>query len=156
MNVPLPPCPEDDRQLVAAVVSRTPRAFERLIQRYQGLCWHIISRMVAHREDARDVCQEAFIRVYRHLHQYRFESPLRYWIAQVAYSTALRHLERKRIPLAGMEEGDPMERVAEIRDDFDLEAASADAELVDALHNEIEALPPLQRTRYSRYITLTN
>lgn len=151
MNVPQPPDPDDDSQLVAAVVSRAPRAFERLIQRYQGLCWHIISRMVAHREDTRDVCQEAFLRVYRNLHQYRFESPLRYWIAQVAYSSALRHLERKRIPLVGMEKGDPMERVAEVSDGFDLEAASADAELVDALHDEIDALPPLQRTILTLY-----
>jgi RNA polymerase sigma-70 factor, ECF subfamily len=151
MNVPQPPCRDDDRQLVAAVISRAPKAFEQLIRQYQGLCWHIVSRMVVHREDARDVCQEAFLRVYRHLHQYRFESPLRSWIAQVAYSSALRHLERKRIPLAGMEQGDPQERAAEVTDGFDLEAASADAELVDALHAEIEALPPLQRTILTLY-----
>ena len=39
----------------------------------------------------------------------------------------------------------------QVADDFDLEAASADAELGAALHAEIEALPPLQRTVLTLY-----
>jgi RNA polymerase sigma-70 factor (ECF subfamily) len=41
--------------------------------------------------------------------------------------------------------------VAQVADGFDLEAASADAELGAALHSEIEALPPLQRTVLTLY-----
>jgi len=108
--------------------------------------------MVRDREDARDLCQETFLRVYRHLHQYRFESPLRGWIGQVAYTTALRHLERKRIPLvASVGDDDSAARAAEVPDDFDLEAASADAELTSALHAAIDELPPLQRTILTLY-----
>ncbi len=71
------PTIDDDRELVAEVLIRAPGAFERLVARFQGLCWHIVSRMVRDREDARDLCQETFLRVHRHLHQYRFESPPR-------------------------------------------------------------------------------
>ncbi|WP_449425740.1 hypothetical protein [Rhodanobacter lindaniclasticus] len=35
-----------DRQLVDAVLANRPGAFERLVREYQGLCWHIIARMV--------------------------------------------------------------------------------------------------------------
>ena len=143
---------EDERRLVGQVLTRSPGAFERLVRQFQGLCWHIISRMVKDREDARDLCQETFLRVYRHLHQYRFESPLRAWIGQVAYSTALRHLERKRIPLALLLPDDDMAtRAAEVPDDFDLEAASADAELMSELHAAIDELPPLQRLILTLY-----
>jgi RNA polymerase sigma factor (sigma-70 family) len=85
--------------------------------------------------------------VHLRLHQYRFESALKTWIAQVAYSIALRHLERKRIPLvdaAHSEEHD--ELLNEVSDDFDLEAASADEELAAALRRELEKLPAIQRT----------
>jgi len=143
---------EDERALVEAVLARAPGAFERLVRAYQGLCWHIINRMVRHPDDTRDLCQETFLRVYRYLHQYRFESALKSWIGQVAYSVARRHLERKRIPIA--ETADPDESfdvLDRVRDDFDLEGASADAELVRALHAEIEALPPLQRTVLTLY-----
>jgi RNA polymerase sigma-70 factor (ECF subfamily) len=144
--------PEDDRALVEAVLARTPGAFERLVRGYQGLCWHIISRMVRHPDDTRDLCQETFLRVYRYLHQYRFESALKSWIGQVAYSVARRHLERKRIPIA--ETADPdgdWDVLDRVPDAFDLEGASADAEVVAALHAEIEALPPLQRTVLTLY-----
>jgi RNA polymerase sigma-70 factor (ECF subfamily) len=90
---------DDERQLVADVLGRRPGAFERLVRDYQGLCWHVIQRMVRNPEDTRELCQEAFLRVHRKLHQYRFDAPLKAWIGQVAYSVALRHLERRRIPV---------------------------------------------------------
>ena len=63
---------------------------------YQRLCWHIVFRMVRNPDDARDLCQETFLRVHRQLHQFRFECPLKSWIGRIAYSIALRHLERRR------------------------------------------------------------
>jgi len=153
MNSRGAPTLEDDRRLVGEVLARAPGAFERLVSRFQGLCWHIISRMVRDREDARDLCQETFLRVHRHLHQYRLESALSSWIGQVAYHIALRYLERKRIPLvATADDSDDLgARIADVRDDFDLEAASADAELMNALHAAIDELPPLQRTILTLY-----
>jgi RNA polymerase sigma factor (sigma-70 family) len=151
MNAPKPASIDDDRALVADVLARTPGAFERLVRTYQGLCWHVINRMVRHPEDAREVCQEAFLRVHTCLHQYRFQSALKYWIAQVAYSVAVRHLQRKRIPLVVSDDTDVAELLDQVSDDFDLEAASTDTELVAALHAEIEALPPLQRTVLTLY-----
>ena len=152
MNVRSDPSIDEDRQLVSQVLSRAPGAFERLVARFQGLCWHIVSRMTRDREDTRDLCQETFLRVYRYLHQYRFESPLRAWIGQVAYATTLRHLQRKRIPvIAPMGEDDLTARVGEIPDDFDLEADAVDTETLYALHAAIDALPPLQRTILTLY-----
>jgi RNA polymerase sigma-70 factor (ECF subfamily) len=141
-----------DRLLVAAVLAGAPGAFETLVRDHQRLCWHIINRMVRHPDDTRELCQDTFFRVHRYLHQYRFESALKTWIGQVAYSVALRHLERKRIPIAEpVGDEDPMRLVEQFADSFDLEAASADAELGAALHAEIEALPPLQRTVLTLY-----
>ena len=141
----------EDRALVAAVLAGEPGAFERLVREYQGLCWHIVQRMVRHPEDARELCQEAFLRVHQCLHQYRHDAPLKAWIGQVAYSVAKRHLERKRIPVAESadHEGPPLhERVS---DDFDLERAVADDDIARRLHAAIERLPPLQHTILTLY-----
>jgi RNA polymerase sigma factor (sigma-70 family) len=141
-----------DRLLVAAVLAGSRGAFETLVRDHQRLCWHIINRMVRHPDDTRELCQDTFLRVHRYLHQYRFESALKTWIGQVAYSVARRHLERKRIPLAEPAgDEDSMSLVEQVADGFDLEAASADAELAAVLHAEIEALPPLQRTVLTLY-----
>ena len=142
----------DDRALVAAVLARAPGAFERLVREYQGLCWHIIQRMVRQPDDTRELCQEAFLRVHQCLHQYRHESALKSWIDQVAYSVAKRHLERKRIPIAEVaDDEDALSPLDQVSDGFDLEAACADAEVAAALHAQIEALPPLQRTLLTLY-----
>ena len=147
-----PPSIDADRLLVAAVLAGAPGAFETLVRDYQRLCWHIIDRMVRHPDDTRELCQDTFLRVHRYLHQYRSESPLKSWIGQVAYSVARRHLERKRIPLVEpTDDDDPLAAVAQVADGFDLEAASANAELGAMLHSEIEALPPLQRTVLTLY-----
>ncbi|KGM53334.1 RNA polymerase subunit sigma-24 [Lysobacter daejeonensis GH1-9] len=137
--------------MVEAVLANTPGAFERLVREYQGLCWHIIQRMVRHPEDTRELCQETFLRVHRYLHQYRQESALKSWIGQVAYSMAKRHLERKRIPLVEAEDDDGGSLLDRVADRFDLEAASADEQVVGHLHAAIEALPPLQRTILTLY-----
>ncbi|MFC7302387.1 RNA polymerase sigma factor [Cognatiluteimonas weifangensis] len=140
-----------DRALVAAVLGNAPGAFEHLVRDYQGLCWHIIQRMVRHPEDTRELCQEAFLRVHRNLHQYRFDAPLKSWIGQVAYSVARRHLERKRIPLAEPRAEDDGSALDTVDDGFDLEAATADDQLARCLHAAIAALPPLQRTLLTLY-----
>lgn len=142
---------DDDRALVTAVLANAPGAFERLVRQYQGLCWHIIQRMVRHPEDTRELCQETFLRVHRCLHQYRHDAALKSWIGQVAYSVARRHLERRRIALA-----EPVDDASEgpldwASDGFDLEAATADAELARYLHAAIDRLPPLQRTLLTLY-----
>ena len=70
----------------------------------------------------------------------------------VAYSVARRHLERKRIPLVERpSQGSLDDAIAHLPDDFDLEAAAADAELLAALRVEVEQLPPLQRTVLTLY-----
>lgn len=148
----VPPCPnQDDRALVEAVLARVPGAFERLVQQYQGLCWHIVLRMVRHPEDARELCQETFLRVHQYLHQYRHDSALKSWIGQVAYSVAKRHLQRKRIPIAENPDEDGLSLVESVGDGFDLESANVDAQASALLHAAIDALPPLQRTLLTLY-----
>jgi RNA polymerase sigma-70 factor (ECF subfamily) len=132
------------------VLGNKPGAFERLVREYQGLCWHVVQRMVRHPEDTRELCQEAFLRVHRKLHQYRFDAPLKSWIGQVAYSVAKRHLERRRIPLHE-EDGEHGSALDQVPDAFDLAGAVEGEERAGLLHAAIEALPPLARTILTLY-----
>lgn len=142
-----------DRALVEAVLAGTPGAFERLVRAYHGLCWHIVYRMVRHPDDTRDLCQDVFLRVHQCLHQYRHESGLKSWIGRVAYSVALRYLERKRLPLAEPvgDDEDGISLLDRESDGFDLEMACADQEIHRLLHVAIASLPPMQRTVITLY-----
>jgi RNA polymerase sigma-70 factor (ECF subfamily) len=108
--------------------------------------------MVRHPEDTRELSQEVFLRVHQKLQQYRYESSLATWIGRIAYSLATRHLQRKRLPIDDgrieVEADDALTRVA---DDFDFAEAYADAELMACVAEEMEALPPVQRTLIGLY-----
>jgi RNA polymerase sigma-70 factor (ECF subfamily) len=151
---PPPPadCLDADRLLVAAILSRQPGAFEQLVREYQGLCWRVVDRMVRHPEDTRELCQEAFLRIHQTLHQYRGESALKSWVAQVAYSIAKRHLERRRIPLVeNTVSDDGTALIDRVGDGIDLEALTSEQDINAHLHAAIDALPPLQRTLLTLY-----
>ncbi|WP_225562483.1 MULTISPECIES: RNA polymerase sigma factor [Pseudoxanthomonas] len=157
MPMPAPPttadtAPQADRDLVEAVLAGRRGAFEQLVRTYQGLCWRIVDDIVRHPDDTRELCQEVFLRIHRSLHQYRGDSALKSWVAQVACSVALRHIERKRLPLADIRDDEdglaPAERVS---DGFDLETATADEDMQSHLHAAIDALPPLQRMLLTLY-----
>jgi RNA polymerase sigma factor (sigma-70 family) len=147
----------EDRALVDAARSGAPgasAAFERLVRTHQRLVWHVVQRLVRDTEDTRELCQETFLRVHRHLHQYRGDSRLATWVGRVAYHLALRHLERKRIALVDAHDGsddDHESLLAQAPDALDLEAHVASAQLHRQLHAAIEALPPLPRTLLTLY-----
>lgn len=143
---------DEDKALVDAVLAGDPGAFERLVRLYQNLVWHVVYRMVRHTQDAQDLCQEAFLRVHRYLHQYRSESALKSWVAQVAYSVAKRHLERKRIPIAeAAADADAPAPLDLVQDEFDLEGAYIGHQSSGHLHDAIDCLPPMQRTILTLY-----
>ena len=142
----------DEHARVRSVLVNEANAFESLVRDYQKLCWHIVFRMVHDPDDARDLCQETFLRVHRQLHQFRFECPLKSWIGRIAYSIALRHLERQRAaPVSYLD--DEGESAAETLADEspDLESASGDEQLAARLRQGVEALPPVPRTLVTLY-----
>ena len=141
-----------DRALVEAVLAGTPRAFERLMAEYQGLCWHIVHRMVRDREDALDLCQDTFLRVHQNLRQYRYDCPLKHWIGRVAWSIALRHLERKKIALdAELRSGEALVQPEDELEIVDYVAEIDDAAAAKRLHAAIDALAPLPRMLLTLY-----
>lgn len=141
-----------DRELVEATLAGRPGAFERLVRTHQTLCWHIVLKLVRDPEDARDLCQEVFLRVHRSLHQYRFDSALATWIGRIAYTRALRYLETRRIPLErelGGEDGEAaLERIA-ASDDPQGAAAQTQAETL--LQAKMQTLPPIQSLLITLY-----
>jgi RNA polymerase sigma-70 factor (ECF subfamily) len=141
-----------DRALVQAVLAGQGGAFARLVAQHQRLVWHVVQRLVLGTEDTRDLCQETFLRVHRQLHQYRFESSLATWIGRVAYSIALRHLEKRRVALVDPADDALAQALHEaVASPLDLEASVSDAQAQRLLHAAIEALPPLPRTLLTLY-----
>lgn len=86
----------EDAIIVKEILGGDQEAFCRLIQNHEKLVYHMVSRVIDSREDREDLCQEIFLKVYRTLPGFRFQSRLSTWIATVAYRTALNHLKKRK------------------------------------------------------------
>jgi RNA polymerase sigma-70 factor, ECF subfamily len=137
-----------DRELVEAVLARRAGAFERLVREYQGLVAHIVFRLVRRVDDVDELCQETFLRVHRQLHQFRHDSSLKAWIGRVAYTIALRHLEKQPAGVATVDDADSFERESA---EEDVESRLSEREAAAMVREAVNALPALQRTIVSLY-----
>jgi RNA polymerase sigma factor (sigma-70 family) len=144
--------PMSDRALVEAVLAGAPGAFERLVREHQAVCWHIVLKLVRHPEDARDLCQDVFLRVHRYLHQYRHDSSLKTWVGRVAYTCALRHLERRRLPLELELAGDEgAAQIDAIDSGEDVHARASQAQIDAIVQAQMRRLPPIQNLLLTLY-----
>ena len=90
----------DSAQLVAAHLAGDGQAFQELVGRYRGRLLNFVNRMIGDRERAEDLVQEAFIRVYRHLHRFDTTKKFSTWIYTIASNLAKNELRnRSRSPL---------------------------------------------------------
>ena len=78
--------------------------FRMLVEKFQSpMCWHI-RRMVVSHEDAEDVLQETFIKIFRHLDDFRAESSLSTWVYRITTNECIRFLNRRREQTVSTEE----------------------------------------------------
>lgn len=71
-------------------------AFSELLDRYQErLYWHIRKIVITH-ENANDVLQNTFIRIYKGIHNFQEKSSLHTWMYRIAFNESIRFLEKNR------------------------------------------------------------
>jgi RNA polymerase sigma-70 factor, ECF subfamily len=86
----------DDRILIERAQAGDGAAFEALVGRYDGQVLRLALNVLGGAEDARDVYQEAFLKIYRNLHRFRFECSFYTWIYRIVTNICLDHLRRRR------------------------------------------------------------
>ena len=86
---------DTDKELVAKVQKGDKRAFDLLVVKYQHKILSIISRYIKDSAEIHDVSQEAFIKAYRAMGQFRGDSAFYTWLYRIAINTAKNHLVSK-------------------------------------------------------------
>ena len=85
-----------DEALCARVAARDDAAFDELVQRYQARAFRLAWSLVRDPEDARDVSQEAFLRVYQSAARFRGEARFSTWFYRILVNQALDQRRRRR------------------------------------------------------------
>ena len=86
----------DDAALIKRFVKGDPAAFRDLVDQYKDLVHSVIRQTVPETNQAEDLAQEVFVRIYRGLDGFRGQSRLSSWIWRIAYRVCLSEIERIR------------------------------------------------------------
>jgi RNA polymerase sigma-70 factor (ECF subfamily) len=146
----------DERALVAEAQAGSRAAFEELVRRFDRDVLRLALNLMKRPEDARDVYQEAFLKVYRNLHRFRFECSFYTWLYRIVTNVCLDHLRRRQarpedqapeMSSGQHEEGitDFFERQREHRPTLDPERALMGQEIKARLARAMERLSPRER-----------
>jgi RNA polymerase sigma-70 factor (ECF subfamily) len=145
----------DERCLVVEAQAGSRTAFEELVRRYDRDVLRLALNLMKRPEDARDVYQEAFLKVYRNLHRFRFECSFYTWLYRIVTNVCLDQLRRRQArpedqaPEAGSahDEGitDFFERQKEHRPTLDPERRLLGQEIQTRIASAMELLSPRER-----------
>lgn len=127
--------PQNDSELVECWQRGDPDAFEAIVRRWEAPIGRFLSRMVENPEDAQDLSQEVFLRVYQARESYRENGAFQIWLYRIALNAARdaarRHRKRAN-PIGNCEKESPQASP---------EAESQHNELADAIERIIANLP---------------
>jgi RNA polymerase sigma-70 factor (ECF subfamily) len=87
----------DEAELIRAAQRGDAEAFERLVCAYDQSVLRLAYNLVRSQEDARDVYQEAFLRVHRNLHTFRFDCSFHTWLYRIVTNLCLDYLRKKKV-----------------------------------------------------------
>ena len=124
-------------------------AFRHLIKQNERLVAHMIGRLIDHREDREELCQDVFLRVYEKLGEFSFQSKLSTWIATIAYRHGVNHLRKKKIETSDIPEEESF--TAHFISDNDIEEELADREMDSMILQWIHQLPVHYKTVLTLY-----
>jgi len=138
--------------LIRAAQRGDTDAFEQLVRAYDQSVLRLAMNLLRSPEDARDVYQEAFLRVYRNLHSFRFDCSFHTWLYRIVTNICLDQLRKRKVrkeESAVVETADgPIDRM----DSFEEEGVDANPErtmwnrqLKGKIESAIEDLTPRER-----------
>lgn len=96
----------NDQHYINLVIGGNTHAFSVLVDRYKNLVFTLSLKMLQNREEAEEVSQDAFIKVYKSLPKFKSESKFSTWLYKITYNTCLDKLRSKKraAPLVSLDD----------------------------------------------------
>jgi len=137
-----------DEELVARSNGGDPDSFNELIRRWERPIYALAYRQIGREEDARDVCQETFLRAYRALNGFRGQAKFSSWLYRIAINLCRDWMRReRRTPvMQAPEDVDLMDLAAAREPSESIEDRIARNDLARAVERAMAVLPEEQRS----------
>src|SRR5450759_524606 len=137
-----------DEELVARSIRGDADSFNELILRWERPIYALAYRTIGREEDARDVCQETFLRAFRALPGFRGDAKFSSWLYRIALNLCRDWMRRdRRHPMVAVPDGVEIHELAADQGEVEtVEDLAARAELSGAVAEAMELLPAEQRS----------
>lgn len=86
----------NDDQIIKAIQQGDTKAYGQLVDRYKDLVYTLALRMLKHREEAEEVAQDTFIKVFKSIDKFKGDSKFSTWIYKVTYNTCLDNIKKNK------------------------------------------------------------
>jgi RNA polymerase sigma-70 factor (ECF subfamily) len=96
--------PSDDAELVRLCLEGDRTAFDSLVARHYRGIYNMVYRMLGNAEDALDLTQETFLRVYTRLDTFQLGRPFTAWLRRIASNLCIDHLRQRPQPAVSLDE----------------------------------------------------
>lgn len=141
---------DTDAELVKRVQNGDSKAFDILVIKYQQRVINLITRFVSDYSECQDIAQEAFIKAYRGLHNFRGDSAFYTWLYRIAANSAKNFLASKsrKVPAQGVDAQDAefYDGESRLKDRESPEHIMLTKEIEKTVFATIETLPEDLRT----------
>ncbi len=91
-------------ELIEGCIRQDARCQRMLFDRYAGKMMGVCLRYANDAMEAEDMLQDAFIKVFQYIGQFKFEGAFEGWIRRIVVNTAIRHLEKKKLHFKDIDE----------------------------------------------------
>ncbi|MDZ4795396.1 MAG: sigma-70 family RNA polymerase sigma factor [Bacteroidota bacterium] len=105
----------NDNEIISLVLSGNHQAYAGLVNRYQNYVFTLALRMVKNREDAEEVAQDAFIKAYKFLADFKGNSKFTTWLYTIVNNTGISFLRKKKLDIHSLDN----DKVFEMADSLD-------------------------------------
>ncbi len=142
----------DEKSLIRAAQRGDGNAFEQLVRSYDSNVLRMAFNLLHSEEDARDVYQEAFLRVYRKLPDFRFDSAFSTWLYRIVANLCLDQIRKRKVRKeepSSVEtptgEVDVFQMIPERRADVDPQRQLMSTEVKNRIQEVLRTLSPRER-----------
>jgi RNA polymerase sigma-70 factor (ECF subfamily) len=146
-----------DKYLIEQVLAGNTVAFSTIIKNTERLVAQIVFKMIPNNEDREDIAQDIYLKTFKKLESFRFQSKLSTWIGQIAYNTSLNYLKKKKLIFLEYKfDNETQEEALEnlsnnINLDNDTEKKIFQKELSEILSFETEKIQPIYKLLINLY-----
>ncbi len=140
----------NENDIIERITGGDTEAFSYIVSNYKDMVFNIVCKIIPDCQDAEDITQDVFVKVFQNLDSFKFKSKLTTWIYTIAYNEAINATRRKANDFIAIPDN------FDIKDNDTDEEVTYSDELLETLKKEMVNLDPLDNLLLTLYYNMEN